>query len=1071
MKHCIKQILSILFLLFSGLFYAQTTVSGNITDNEGVPIPGVAVVIQGTSQGTTTDFDGNYSIAVEPNQTLVFSSIGFSSQNVQVGNQSTINIVMETSAELLDEIIVTGYGTETKRESTGAISTVKSEDLAIIPSGNIEQQFQGRIPGLTVISNGSPGSTSQIRVRGFGAFGGNEPLYIVDGVPTNNIDFLNPNDIESTTVLKDAAAASIYGARAANGVIVFTTKHGGNRGDQPSEITIDYSVGITDPNVNGSPKLLSPQDMAKWTHIAYENNAAANGTAVAYTHPQYGSNATPQIPDYLHANGQNGVVGGVDLAAIQAAYEADPENVFLIKPNLQGTNWYDEITRAAPINRLSIGAKGSNDKGRYYIGLGAQFQDGILLNNEFRRHTLRVNSEWNITDHIRVGENIQFTYRSSKSPGGGNGIESADDESEILSAYRMPTIIPVYDEFGSYASTKAGGFNNPRNPVRRLVENAKDDNSFSVNGFGNVYLEIQPIPELTFRSSLGGGISNYYYVNYDYRYFGDSEPQASDNFSEGAGKNLQWVFTNTATYDADFGNHGIKILAGIESLNTGFGRQINGSGINPFSTDVDYINLSTVSNPQVNSFLYNGVTFYSLFAKADYNYNEKYYLTGLIRRDGSSRFGANSRYGVFPAISAAWRVTSEPFMENLSWIEDLKIRGGWGELGNSNNVNPANQFSLFASNRGATFYPINGQNSGVNTGYATSRIGNPDAKWETNETLNIGFDAVLLENKLDIILDWWRKDTKDLLYQIPLAGVTGNFASPPSVNIASMLNQGLDLQIINRGSLSEGLAYELTFNSSFLKNEITGLADGIEFFDGGVYRGIAPIRNAIGQSLSTFFGYKVLGYFNSQAEVDAHATQPGAGIGRFKYEDVNNDGEITPEDRQYIGSPVPDWTGGVTFNLKYNNFDFSAYFYASIGNEIFNQSKWFTDFFGTFEGSAKGIRAQNSWTPALGNDAEAPIWESASNLSTSGAANSWYVENGSYLRLQNLSVNYELEDTLLDHLGITDLTLGIAANNIWTLTKYQGLDPQVGGPDTNFGIDVGNYPVTPSYLFTIRINK
>ena len=1059
-----------LLVMFTSIAFAQTEVSGTIFDTDGYPIPGATVIVDGTTQGTTTDFDGNYSISVSSDQSLQFSSLGFATQIVRVGSQSTIDVTLQTSAEALDEIVVTGYGTQTKRETTGAISTVSAEDLNIIPSGNIEQQFQGRIPGVTIISNGSPGSTSQIRVRGFGAFGGNEPLYVVDGVPTTNIDFLNPGDIESTTVLKDAAAASIYGARAANGVIVMTTKSGSRT--QESGITLDYTLGLTDPNVAGSPEMLTPLQMAQYTHIGYENNAAANGTPVAYTHPQYGTNATPVLPDYLHANGANGIVGSVDLAAIQAAYDADPLNTFLIKANKEGsgTNWYDAITNTAPLHRFSLGANGGNERGRYYIGMGSQFQDGILINNILRRHTLRANSKYDITDFLSVGENIQATYRETKTTGGGGSITSADDESEILAAYRMPSIIPVYDEFGSYASTKAAGFNNPRNPVRRLTENGKDDTSYSLSVFGNIYADLKIIDGLTVRSSLGGSVSNYYYQNYNYPYLGDSETEAAYTFAEGAGKNISWVFANTVTFDQKFGLHGVKVLAGVESLNTGFGRQINGNGINPFSQDLNFVNMSTVANPQVNSGLYNGVNFFSTFGKLDYNFNEKYYVSGTIRRDGSSRFGVNSRYGVFPAFSGAWRVTSESFMQGLTWIDDLKVRGGWGEMGNSNNVDPANQYSLFASNRGGTFYPISGQNNGVDQGFAVSRIGNPNAQWETSVTTNIGFDVTLFNNKVDIILDWWKKDTRDLLYQIPLAGVTGNFASAPAVNIASMLNQGLDLSISNRGSLGEGIAYEVTFNSSFLKNEIVSLAEGIEYFDGGTYRGIAPVRNAVGQSLSTFFGYQVEGYFNSQAEADA-SDQQGAGLGRFKYADVNGDGSITPDDRTYIGSPVPDWTGGLNLNIQYQNFSLNTYFYASVGAEIFNQSKWFTDFFGSFEGSNKGVRALESWTPALGNNAAAPIWESASNLSTNGVANSWYVEPGDFLRLQSLALSYDFEGAVLETLGLSDLSIGISGNNLLTITNYSGLDPMIGGADTNFGIDVGNYPVTPSYLLNIKINK
>ena len=1024
----------------------------------------------GTTNGTTSDFDGNYTISVGSDQSLQFSSLGFSSQIIRVGDQETIDIILQTSAEALDEIVVTGYGTQTKRETTGAISTVKAEDLNIIPSGNIEQQFQGRIPGVTVISNGSPGSTSQIRVRGFGAFGGNEPLYVIDGVPTTNIDFLNPGDIESTTVLKDAASASIYGARAANGVIVMTTKSGSRT--EKSKITLDYTLGLTDPNVGGSPEMLNPQQMANWTHRGYENNAAANGTPVAYTHPQYGTNATPVLPDYLHANGANGIVGGVDLAAIQAAYDADPLNTFLIRSNVQGSNWYDAITDTAPLHRFSLGANGGNERGRYYIGMGSQFQDGILINNILRRHTLRTNSKYDITDFLSIGENIQVTYRENKRAGAGGDITSADDESEILSAYRMPTIIPVYDEFGSYASTKAAGFNNPRNPVRRLIENGKDDTSYSLNAFGNVYAELKIIDGLTVRSSLGGSVSNFYYQNYNYPYLGDSETEASYTFSEGSGKNIAWVFTNTASYNNQFGKHGVKVLAGVESLNTGFGRQLNGSGINPFSQDLDFVNMSTVANPQVNSFLYNGVNFFSTFGKLDYNFEEKYYVSGTVRRDGSSRFGINSRYGVFPAFSGAWRVTSESFMQGLTWINDLKVRGGWGEMGNSNNVDPANQFSLFGQSKGRSYYPIGGQNNGADAGYYTTRIGNPNAKWETSETTNIGFDATLFNGKLDVIVDVWSKDTKDLLYSIPLAATTGNGASAPSVNIAEMSNSGIDMQFITSGTIASGqVGYELSVIASTLKNEIVALAPGITYFGGNSYRGIAPIRNAIGQSLSAFYMYKTDGYFDNQAEVDAHASQPGAGIGRFKYVDTDGDGSITPDDRQFVGSPVPDFTGGVSLNLRYNNWSFNTYLYASLGNEIFHQAKWYTGLFGSFEGAGKSVLAKSSWTPTLGDNAGGPIWESASNLSTNGAANDWYMEDGSYLRIQNVSLNYDFDRSLVEKIGIKDLRIGISANNIATFTKYSGQDPSIGGVDTNFGVDTGNYPVTPSYLLSINIRK
>jgi len=1048
----------------------QSTVTGTVTDETGTPLPGANVVEKGTTNGTQTDFDGNFTLNVESGAVLVFSYLGFQSTEIAVGGNSVVNATLAEDAAALDEVIVTGYATETKRETTAAVSIVKAEELAAIPSGNVEQQLQGRVAGVTVLTNGQPGTSSQIRVRGFGAFGGNEPLYVVDGVPVQNTEFLNPDDIATTTVLKDAAAASIYGARAANGVVVYTTKQG-SRSKRKTRITLNVSSGVSDPNVAGAPQNLNPQEMAEYTHLGYENNAAANGTAPQYTHPQYGTNATPTFPDYLHADGQNGVsASDIDLAQIRANYEADPDNVFLIRPNLAGTNWFKELTRVAPISRFTLGFDGGNENGRFYMGISAQNQAGILINNDFSRYTARFNSEWDLAPWISIGENFQVTYRSVVGGfGGAGGIGGADDESVILSAYRMPTIIPVRDEFGSFASTRASGFNNPRNPVRQQTLDAGDDKSYGIGGFGNIYLLLKPIDGLTVRTSLGGSYSNNYFVNYGFRYLGDSEPQASNSFSEGSGYNFQWTFTNTATYEKLFGKHKVKLLAGLEALNTGAGRNINGNGINPFSTDLDFQSLSVVQSPNVFSSLYKGVNFFSTFGKLDYNWDERYYVTGVLRRDGASRFGGNNRYGTFPAVSAAWRVIAEPFMQNQDFISDLKFRGGWGQMGNSNNVDPNNQYSLYASNRGNTFYPIQGQNSGADEGFAQSRIGNPDAKWETSTTINVGFDASFLNDKVEVILDWWKKDTEDLLYQLPLAGVTGNFASAPSVNIASMANSGVDFQIITRGNISEDLSFTATLNNSFLKNELTSLAPGLDFFDGGAYRGIQATRNAVGQSLSSFFGYEVIGYFNSAEEVANSPSQDGKGLGRFRYADINGDGAITPDDRTFIGSPVPDYTGGATINLRYKNLEFETYWFASVGNEIFNQSKWFTDFFGTFEGSAKGQAAKRSWTPELGNNAAAPIWESASNLSTSGAGNSWYVEDGTYVRLQRLALSYDFID-LTDKLGLSKFKVGLSANNIWTITNYSGLDPGIGGgADTNFGIDVGNYPTSPQYLITLEM--
>lgn len=1072
------------FLISPFVFGQGNAISGRVTGSEdGEGIPGASVAIKGTTRGTITDVDGNFSINASSDETLVISFVGFSSQEIPVGSQSVINVSLLTDASSLEELVVTGYQTTNLKESTAAVSVVKAQDLKVVPSGNVEQQLQGRVSGVTVITNGQPGTNSIIRVRGFGAFGGNEPLYVVDGLPVGTTDFLSPDDIETTTVLKDAAAASIYGARAANGVIVYTTKRGTKK-NQKLQVSYDGLFGSTNPNVKGAYKMLSPQQDADWTKVAQLNDIAINGYAPgsseyekALAHPQYGGGTTAVIPDYLYVPGIGGGVSAsaFDKATIDAMYAANPDNTFLIKPNVAGTNWYQAITRRAPVYRQSLGFSGGSETSRFYIGMSLQDQKGILINNEFKRYSFRANSEFDLTKRIRFGENLQFTYRNVKGQAGGNnGLGIAADESELLSAFRMPTIIPVYDEYGSFASTRAPGFNNGRNPVRRLSLNNGNDKSFTNQAMGNIYLEIEPINDLVFRSSIGGTYFSYYYTDYNYKYLGDSEPEANNAFAEGSGYGFGWTFTNTAQYKFGFNQNNFTILGGIEALNTNNkGRDIRGSGINPFSMDLDYVTLSAVQNPVVNSGLNAGVNFYSLFGKLDYNYNEKYYVTGLVRRDGSSRFGSKNRYGVFPAFSGAWRLSSEEFMKNSAVFSDVKIRGGWGIMGNSNNVDPNNQYSLFAASRGSSYYPIDGQNNGVNEGYYRSRLGNPAAKWETSVTTNIGFDATLWRGKLEVVFDIWRKDTKDLLFTVPVPAVVGPSASVPSVNVAKMRNEGIDFQIINRGDLWDELKYELTFNNSFLRNNIVELANGATYIPASpTFRGISPIRNQVGKPMSSFYGYQVEGYFNTQSEVDNAPAQEGKGLGRFRYKDVNGDGVITVDDQTWLGSAVPKYTGGLNLRLDYRGFDFETYFYFSAGNKIWNQTKWYHGFYSSFLGAGKSQLALSSWTPELGNSALAPRWETASNVSNNGGGsqNSWYVEKGNFTRWQNLTIGYNLSSDLINQIGIRKARIAFGANNLATFTKYTGLDPMVAGAaDTNFGIDVGNYPVTPSWNIVLNL--
>ncbi len=1044
-------------------------ITGQVTGPDG-SIPGVNLVLKGTTTGTTTDADGKFSIAAAPNAVLVVSAIGYQTREVTVGNQSVLNITMQEDVNSLSEVVVTGYTTDSKREATGAVSTVKARDLTATPSTNVEQQLQGRVAGVTVITNGAPGTASQIRVRGFGSFGGNQPLYVVDGVPVGDVGFLNPNDIENTTVLKDAASASIYGARAASGVVVITTKKG-QRSARKMSVTYDGLYGVTDPGTG--QKMLNPTDFATWTWNAFKNDAFQAGKTPTFSHPQFGTGATPVLPDYINVGGRAGVVGSVDLAAEKLKYNIDPNAgpiYQVVKANKEGTDWYNAITRVAPIQRHSLGFSGGTETSRYYVGLSAQEAQGILKSTSNKRYAFRVNTEFDIFKNLRFGENIQATYGQTLgltgSGGGNNGAGSgvAQDENDILQAFRMPSIIPVYDEYGGYAGTAAKGFNNPRNPVASRDGQA-NDRSYSANAFGNMYLEYDPIPGLTLRSSLGGQYNGSNYRYYSRLQYENSENNSAFGYGEGSSYFLAWTLTNTAAYKKAFGLHHVDVIVGQEALNTGAGRGLNSSGQNPFSTDLNYITITNVGSRQTNSGQFAGVNFYSLFAQGKYNFNDKYYVTGVIRRDGSSRFGATNRYGIFPAFSAAWRISAEPFMKSIPSITDLKLRLGYGTMGNSNNVDPSNQYSLYGASLGNSAYDINGTNSSVVDGYYRTRIGNPNAKWETSVTQNIGVDAGFLNGKVEVSLDFWQKDTKDLLIQLPVTAEAGSYASSPAVNAASMTNKGIDLLISVKGRIAGDVNYEATLTGGYLQNTITDAGPGQTYLTNvnPSYRGISPIRNQVGQSISAFYGYQVVGLFQSTAEVSGAAKQDGAAPGRFRYADLNGDGKIDASDRTYLGSPVPKFQGGFNFRVTYHNFDVAAYFNTSIGNKIFNQSKWFTDFYPSFSGAAISARVTNSWSPT-NTGATIPIFESASNFSTNTQSNSFYVEDGSYLRMQNLTVGYTLPGELLGKLKMQRLRISATTTNLFTVTGYKGLDPAVGGAaDTTFGIDVGNYPITRGY--------
>lgn len=1077
--HFKPRLMALLFLFYVGpilqtfasagvsdLFFIEQeiTVSGVVTSNEdGSPIPGVNILVQASSAGTITDINGNYRISVEENATLVFSAIGFITQEVPVNGRSVIDISLEMDIQSLSEVVVTGYSTQERRNITGAVSTVSAEDITAIPAGNAEQQLQGRVAGVTVITSGAPGSGSLVRIRGFGSFTSNAPLYIVDGVPIGDISFINSNDIESTTVLKDAGAASIYGSRASAGVVIITTKKG-KAGEM--KVTYDASFGTQIPD--DGYDLLNPQEYAEATWIALRNSGLVDPYSGNPVSGQFGSGANPRIPDYILPAGA--MEGEVNLGL----YNADPDNYYgIYRANKSGTDYYDALTGPAPIQNHTLGVSGGSDNSKYYLGLGYYDEEGVVLNTYLKRYTLRANTSFTIKDKIRIGENFQVSYRESP------GFNNLNEGNSISFAYRQNPMVPIYDIQGNYAGSRAPGFSNPQNPIA-IQDRIKDNKGFNTIIFGNVFAEIDLLEDITFRSSFGGGFGNFHNYNYSFRSFENSENNATNSFNENSGYSYNWVWTNTVNYEKEFDIHRIGVLAGVESNVIGAGRTIGGGRLGYFTDNVDFRTLNAGEPSGLTNFgiATEGTKLISYFGKVDYGLLDKYLVSATLRYDGSSNFSEEEQYGLFPAFTAAWRLSEEDFMANNLWINDLKIRAGWGKMGNQS-IPEGNAAGAFSANAQFAAYDINGTSSSTSPGFLRTRLGNPFGTWETNTTTNVGLDATLFNSSLEIFVDVYKKITDDLLFNPEIAAINGYLGQYPFINIAEMENKGIDLQIIKKGRVNSDWFYEADLTFSRYKNKILAVSSGSDEFTGNSF-GSGRIGsftlNKVGYPISSFYGYDVVSLFQTQAEIDAldeladdGTFQEGAAPGRFRYADVDGDNTITPADRTIFGDPNPDFTYGLNLKVGYKGFELEAFFYGSQGGDIINYTRWFTDFYSTFPGSALSDRAMyGAWTPD-NPGATTPKLENVSNFSTSGVANSYYMEDGSYFRARNVQLGYTLPAGVVDRYGIDKLKVFVQATNLFTVTDYSGLDPAVSGVDTNFGVDYGNYPFVKQFLVGVNL--
>ena len=1026
--------------------YAQNTqqdvVSGKIKDKDtGEALAGVNIVVEGTTVGVVSDISGGYTIKLpNSNATLAFSFIGYTSEIVKVNGRSVIDISLASDVKGLTEVIVTGYSTQRKKDITGAVSVVKTDALKSIPTGNTTIALQGLAAGVNVVGSGAPGGRTDIFIRGVTSFGYTKPLIIVDGVP-GDLDNLNMNDIESMQVLKDAGAASIYGVRGSNGVIVVTTKKGSGA------LTLSYNgyFGVQLPLKGNVFNLMNSQDYARmYKEVDPGTILFANG-----------------LPDYTYAGpGVAGTALEGDPAIDPSKYVFDaqnPANDYLIqKVNKTGTDWFHEVFKPAFQQSHNIDVSGGNDKANYLFSIGYLNQQGTLMKTYLKRYSARVNTQYKLSKNVRIGENVYVFYKQNP------GFDNMSEGNAVSRSYLMSPIIPVYDIKGNWGGTWAGPElgANPTNPVAdqsRTVNNRT--NTWDI--VGDMFAEVDFLKHFTARTNFGGTIDNQYYVNFQFNQYNEKQGHLGVNsLSENAMYNTNYIWTNTLTYSNIFGKHNFRILAGTEAIHN-TGRSLGGGSKDFFSTNFNYLVLnngvSTVTN--YSSAYENGL--FSLFTRLDYSFNDKYLIGATIRRDGSSVFGQDERYGIFPSFSLGWRLSNEEFMKSITFINDLKLRGSYGVLGSQANVDPSIAYSLYKTGFGTTSYSINGLPNSVVNGFAQATIGNPRTGWEQDIITNIGIDATILNNKLNINIEWYKKAINGLLFRMGLPATAGN-ATAPTVNIGDIQNTGLDFAATYRSSITKDFGFNIGLNVTTYNNKVMSIPDP-GYFDVADTRIGTMVRNQVGHPVGSFFGYEVIGIFKDDNDVSNSPSQTDAQPGLLKYRDVTGDKAITPEDRTFFGNPNPDFTYGFNLGITYKEFDLSAIFYGSQGNDVMNFVRNYTEFFGSSQGKGKSNILLEAWTPENPN-AKYPKAQINSSFSADGVVNSYYLENGSFLKMRSLILGYNMKPSAIEKLGVSGLRVYLQAANLFTITKYTGLDPELGGSlsgsesSASFGIDYGNYP-------------
>jgi TonB-linked SusC/RagA family outer membrane protein len=1056
----IKTLFLFIFIGCANFVFAQAiAVTGQVTDDDNFGLPGVTIVEVGTTNGTITDIDGNFTIEVPVGAQLQFSFIGYATTVQTVGTESVMNIVLATDSEVLDEVVVTGYTAQSKRSITGAVTSVDAEQLQEIPATTFAQQLQGRAAGVTITNDATPGGAATVRIRGFGTVGNNDPLYIIDGVPSTNQNTLNPNDIETLQVLKDASAASIYGSRAANGVIIITTKKG-----KLGAPKLSYNAFYGVQNKANDVDALDAEGLGRYLYLA---DLYAGKTP---SHGQYdfsGGVDNIRIPKYVFPSGAD--------TADESTYALEPGNINAITRSAD-TDWWEEVTRSnAPIVNHQLSATGATESARYALSVNYFSQDGITEFVGYERASVRANTEFKtLGGRLTVGENLSVTLGTRK-----GGFGNNQEQNAVSGSYKHHPLLPVYDVADNFAGARGANLGNNFNPYAQLFRN-QDDRNINLRAFGNVFADVAILNNLKFRSSLGIDLNTNRTKD-----IGRPQPEyVEGNFinssNQSHGYSYQWVFSNTLNYNKTFGTvHNFNANIGIEAINE-FG-EFFGASRQRFAfetTDIiSYLDLGDATTSNNFGNVSSDYSLFSQFGQFNYAYDDRYLVQVTIRNDASSRFLQASNSAVFPAFSLGWRVSEESFFDGIDFIDDLKIRYGWGQTGNQL-IGDYNAFTTYRSNIFNASYPIDGNDGSPTLGFDASAFGNPDAKWETTTSNNLGFDARMFKNRLSVEFDLWNRVTTDMLLQVPIVFSAGD-ARAPAFNVGQVSNRGLDIGLSYSDAIGD-FYYSIGGNLSTYRNQIDALDSDDSRIFGNSSRVPSMTVTEVGSPISSFFGFEVEGIFQNQAEVESWPAYGDYNSpGKFKIRDVNGDNVINDDDRTIIGNPHPDFTYGLNLNLGYKDFELSLFGNGSQGNDIFNYVRFFADF-NTFQGNRSTRALEEAWQPsnptapksqwtAANPDATTPIMDANDQISS--RVSTYLIEDGSFFRMKNIQLTYNLPNGLFSDYGFGGGQIYIQGQNMLTFTQYSGLNPEIQtGNDTTLGFDGGFMPVARTVIFGLNIN-